>query len=75
MPNAMRQCLAAPLLMPPQAINDDDLYVVDVRTNAVITRYSASSEAARMARVAGLQVKPGQALLKGMQLRSMGGVQ
>lgn len=75
MPIAMRQSLAAQPIKPPAAINDDDLYVVDVRTHAVITSYGASSEAARVARIAGLQVRPGQALVKGMQLRAMGAVQ
>lgn len=75
MPTVPRQRPTALPPMPPQAINDDDLYVIDVRTRAVITSYGASSEAARVARIAGLQVKPGQALLKGMQLRSMGAVQ
>ena len=73
----MRQCLAAQPFMPPleQDLNDDDLYVVDVRTQTVIKSYGASSETARVARVTGLEVKPGQALLKGMQLRSFGVVQ
>lgn len=73
----MRQCLAAQPFIPPleQDVNDDDLYVVDVRTHTVIKSYGASSETARVARVAGLEVRPGQALLKGMQLRSFGVVQ
>ncbi|WP_416406490.1 hypothetical protein RCH27_08365 [Paracidovorax citrulli] len=74
-PHVTQQRLAARPSMPQQSINDDDLYVIDVRTRAVITSYGASSETARVARIAGIQVKPGQALLKGMQLRSMGAVQ
>lgn len=56
-------------------LNDDDLYVVDVRTHTVLKSYGAASESARVARVTGLTVKPGQALLRGMQLRSLGVLQ
>lgn len=53
------------------AINDDDLYVVDLRSKAVVERHSCKSVMADRANVYGMPVKPGQALVRGMQLRGM----
>lgn len=55
----------------PRKLNDDDLYIVDIRTLEPVTSYANSSATARDARYNGVAVKPGQALLKGLQLRNM----
>jgi len=53
------------------SLNDDDLYVIDVRTHAIIQRHSCKSAMGENALVVGIAVKPGQALVRGMQLRGM----
>lgn len=65
---AMRQAIA-PFM--PRSFNDDDLYLIDLRRKCVIQEFGSSSESARIARITGLPVKPGQALLKGMQAKYM----
>lgn len=54
------------------ALNDDDYYVIDLRTRTVLAEYGASSPSAQAARSVGLNVKPGQALVRGIQARSLG---
>lgn len=56
-------------------INDDDLYICDVITKRIISRYGCKSTAAAVAQMKGLTVKPGQALLTGIQARSFGAQQ
>lgn len=53
-------------------LNDDDLYIVNVRTKEIVSRYGCKSVPAAQARMQGLTVKPGHALLTGMQARSFG---
>lgn len=71
---AQRQLMFVSLVVPPplDALNDDDLYLIDLRTRNVIQEFGCSSATAQSARIGGLVVKPGQALLKGMQARSLG---
>ena len=72
LPHVFRQVLAAQPFAPP-SLNDDDLYVVDLKTLQPVTSYGCASATARDARHSGVAVRPGQALLKGMQLRHMQG--
>lgn len=53
-------------------LNDDDLYIVDVHTKAIVSRYGCKSVPAAQARMQGLTVKPGHALLTGMQAQHFG---
>lgn len=69
----MAQCLAVQPFAPRPSLNDDDLYVVDLKTMQPVTSYGCASATARDARYSGVAVRPGQALLKGMQLRHMQG--
>lgn len=55
-----------------RSLNDDDLYVVNLRTGTVVQEYGASSASAAAARIEGLPLKIGQGLLTGMQVRSLG---
>ncbi|GEM_PF-4963775 len=73
----MQQCLAGQPHMPPpqQALNDDDVYVVNLRTNTVVQQYGAASASAQCARAGGLPVKLGQGLFTGMQARMLGVLQ
>lgn len=73
LPHILSQVLAAQPFAPPPSLNDDDLYIVDLKTLKPVTSYGCSSATARDARQCGVAVKPGQALLKGMQLRHMQG--
>ena len=66
----MREALA-PFAPPRRSFNDDDLFVIDVRTGEVVHEYGASSATAQAARVHGITVKPGQALVKGMQAKDL----
>lgn len=72
----MAQCLAAQPFMPPmnsrQSINDDDLYLVNIRTRTIVGQHGAKSAVAAQARSQGYPVRPGQAMLTGMQLKSSG---
>lgn len=70
LPDAIARSLAP--FVPPQRLNDDDLYVIDLRAKKIIEEIGASSPSASAARVNGLNVKPGQALLGGLQARSLG---
>jgi len=67
------ECLS-PFAPPParHTLNDDDLYVVDLRTRTVVQEYGCSSTSAQAARIAGLPVKPGHALVTGMAARGLG---
>lgn len=49
-----------------RSLNDDDIYVVDVRTRTVVRHVSNN------ARATGFHVALGQALLTGMQARFIG---
>lgn len=53
-------------------LNDDDLYVVDLRSKCVIRSIGCKSQEAWDARFDGIRVRPGQALVTGMQARFMG---
>jgi hypothetical protein len=53
-------------------LNDDDLYICDILTKRIVSHYGCSSVSAAQARMSGLTVKPGQALLTGLQARSFG---
>lgn len=76
---AMAQALAP--FAPPQSsvhvqvgdgINDDDLYIVNFYSKQIISHYGCKSTPAALARMQGLTVKPGQALLTGIQARVFG---
>ncbi|MGB3882030.1 MAG: hypothetical protein WA955_15780 [Diaphorobacter nitroreducens] len=56
----------------PRTFNDDDLYVVNLRTKTIVREYGVSSASAQVARVEGLPVKPGHALVTGMMANSLG---
>lgn len=71
--HVFKQVLAAQPFVPRPSLNDDDLYVVDLKTMQPVTSYGCASATARDARYSGVAVRPGQALLKGMQLRHMQG--
>jgi hypothetical protein len=58
--------------VPRQSINDDDIYVIDVSERRIVREYGSSSATARDARTFGITVKPGQAALKGLQLKGSG---
>lgn len=51
--------------------NDDDIYVIDLRSMAVVQEYGARSPKAQQARLCGLPVRPGCGVFRGMQARSM----
>lgn len=53
-------------------INDDDIYIVDVRTKRIIERHGCKSVVAQSARFGDMPVEIGQALLTGMQARHFG---
>lgn len=69
----MAECLS-PFAPPParRSLNDDDLYVIDLDTLSVLQEYGSSSASAQAARIGGIPIKPGQALVRGMQARSLG---
>lgn len=55
-----------------QALNDDDIYVIDLTTRTVVEQHGAGSIAAcALCRGAVWGVRPGQALLRGMQARAL----
>lgn len=75
----MKQALAP--FAPPQSnvhvrvgdgLNDDDIYVVNVITKRVIEHHGCKSATAQAARYGDLPVEVGQALVTGMQARSLG---
>lgn len=49
--------------VPKRSLNDDDVYIIDLARRCIVSQYGPSS--ARN----GVTVKPGHAVLKGMQLR------
>lgn len=62
------------VLYPRSGINDDDLYVVEFQGKHgwyVVQHYPASSAIAASAHAAGLNVKPSQALFRGMALKGV----
>lgn len=67
----MAQCLAP--FAPPQSLNDDDLYVVDLKTMKPLASFGCASATAQSARYNGMNVLIGQGVMKGMQLRHMQG--
>lgn len=69
----MRQALSA-FIQPAAAssLNDDDLYVINLRTRTIVQEHGCSSASAQVARIDGLPIKPGHALVTGMAARHMG---
>ena len=63
------QAALAPFAPP---INDDDIYIINLRTRTVIRGYGANSPAAQQARSQGLVVTPEHALVTGMTARHLG---
>ncbi|AFU45864.1 hypothetical protein C380_10815 [Acidovorax sp. KKS102] len=63
---------AVPQKMTRSEINDDDTYVIDVARRTIVGQYGPSSATAQVARTQGLPLRPGQALLRGMQLKGSG---
>ena len=57
---------------PPPLLNDDDMYVINLRTRTVVQEFGAASPSAQIARSQGLPVKPGHALVSGMTARHLG---
>lgn len=53
----MRESIA-PFAPPRRSFNDDDFYVIDIRTGNVILEYGASSQTAQAARLYGISVRP-----------------
>jgi len=68
----MSECCAAPALPGSQSLNDDDLYIVNLRTRTIVREFGASSPSATVARAGGLPVRPGHALVTGMAARGLG---
>lgn len=56
----------------PPSLNDDDFYIINLRTRTVVREYGASSPAAQQARTQGIPVLPGHALVSGMAARHLG---
>lgn len=71
LPHILTQVFAAQPHMPPPSLNDDDLYLVDLRTMKPLASFGCASATAQDARYHGMNVLVGQGLLKGMQLRHM----
>ncbi len=63
---------ATPPKMTRSEINDDDTYVIDVTRRTIVGQYGPSSATAQVARTQGIPLRPGQALLRGMQLKGSG---
>lgn len=57
---------------PPPVLNDDDIYVINLRTRTIVQEYGASSPMAQRARSQGLTIKPGHALVTGLTARCLG---
>jgi hypothetical protein len=53
-------------------INDDDTYVIDLIRRKIMGQYGPGSATAQVARTEGIPLRPGQALLRGMQLKGSG---
>jgi hypothetical protein len=53
-------------------INDDDCYLIDIPRRVIVGHYGSSSATAQVARTQGIPLRPGQALLRGMQLKGSG---
>lgn len=68
----MAACLASWAPPARRSLNDDDLYVVNLRTRTVVQEFGGSSASAQAARIEGLPVKPGHALVTGMAARGLG---
>lgn len=64
--------LAANPAVPTRSLNDDDLYVINLRTHTIVQEFGASSTSAQIARSQGLAVRPGHALVTGMAARGLG---
>lgn len=64
--------LATNPAVPPKHINDDDFYVYDLMRRRIVEEYGSGCSMAQTIRNKGLEVKPGQALLRGMQLKLAG---
>lgn len=71
--HVFQEVLAAQPFVPPPSLNDDDIYLVDLRTMKPIRCYGCASATAQEIRRGGVPAKLGQGWLKGMQLRHMQG--
>lgn len=58
--------------VPRKQINDDSFYVYDLMGKRIVEEYGCSCSMAQTIRNQGLEVKPGQALLRGLQLKLAG---
>lgn len=73
LPHILSQVLAAQPFAPPPSLNDDDLYIVDLRTMKPLKCFGCASATAQSVRYHGMTLLIGQGLMKGMQLRHMQG--
>lgn len=71
LPHVFQQVLATAPFAPAPSINDDDVFLVDLRTMKPIRVYGASSATAEEVRRGGVPARLGQGWMKGMQLRHM----
>ncbi len=53
-------------------INDDDTYLIDIPRRVIVGHYGSASATAHVARTHGIPLRPGQALLRGLQLKGSG---
>ena len=53
-------------------INDDDTYLIDIPRRVIVGHYGSASATAQVARTHGIPLRPGQALLRGLQLKGSG---
>ena len=63
---------SVPKMTQRSSINDDDCYIVDIPRRTIVGHYGSSSAAAHVARTQGIPLRPGQALLRGLQLKGSG---
>ncbi len=63
---------ATPPKLTRSEINDDDTYVIDISHRTIVGQYGPSSATAQVARTQGIPLFPGQALVKGIQLKGSG---
>jgi hypothetical protein len=58
--------------VPAKHINDDDFYVYDFTRRRLVEEYSCNCTMAQTIRTRGLEVKPGQGVFRGLQLKMAG---
>jgi hypothetical protein len=57
---------------PTQSLNDDDIYVIDLTTRKIVEQHGSGTVAAHAMRSGAVWgVRPGQALLRGLQARAL----